>query len=241
MSVHRIRWRALGAVVAAVVAASSAGGCAVAGGAAAPDDHAAANRAADTMRAALATTEGAGTARMTVRLYPEAGKGPTATMHTDGVVDFTRKSGEFDRTGFGGSSIPEHMIIANGFRYLRTGTRWTKTAVDAIVVPGKQLAVLNGPIDGARDAGGEQLAGVATRHFTALTDPGNVGMLDDGFLAVDQVRIDVDIDAEGRIRRFDLSALLDPTDQDRAHLSIELSDFGVPVKVVEPDAALVDS
>lgn len=88
------------------------------------------------------------------------------------------------------------------------------------------------------------VGGVATTHYTAILDPGRAAKIAKALKAkVDYGPVEVWVDSQGRVRRMQMSWLQEAgvTPEQTFSMTMTLSDYGEPVKVVvPPDSAVYD-
>lgn len=284
MSRITARRAVLGACVAAL---GLVAGCA--GQDAAPGGWTAMGKAVvDVARGAPDATRAAGTARFAMEMTYDSTGGPLGdTMFTSsgtGTYDFARQIGEGEFSDSDGLLPPQEVVFRNNVLYQRDvgESRWQKLDYSEIVNtpigqhdPSRQLDLLRGVSDEVRELGTAEVRGTEVQRYAITIDPQRLAetteVVVDGTLVQDALRSigpipgEVFVDADGRVRRFqveietsgadiasspEFSEMFgnDPEVQEMlsktrtvAHLSIDYFDFGLPVTAQEPDPSMVDS
>ena len=184
-----------------------------------------------TMRGVLDIENDDVRARITYRRFPDLPPGTRVDMITVDEIDYFRPQGTR--------------------RWVKTETSEDDAVANALDVP-SSLGSLGAVSEDVERIGRERLAGVQTTRYSATVDTDRVAeaLPDDEAeryrskikpLQGDELPMGAWIDGEGMIRRVGYRMSVPRAGAERIVVKIDLSDFGLPVDIEPPPAALTDS
>lgn len=197
------------------------------------------------LAAVAATTEAAGTARIELEMTIDAA-GESGTTSVSGVVDFETGRSRLVMEESGHTIRVEVLTIGNSL-FQRSidddgagRSKWHETKLSGAggiaPDPSDYLGYLRTMSDDVTRVGEDTLDGVAVTRYRVEIERPSLGVPEDVHFELDPM--EVWVDAQGRLRRLTFGGAgggPSPESQGSMHMSMQLSDFGVPVDVVKPD------
>jgi hypothetical protein len=251
ITMNRTRRTRAGTVLVAIALTAGCGGAAQSGSAApAPAPATTVAPAPDPLEQIVAASEAtlsAGSARFTLNMDVTGGGNSFKFLEASGSTDFNTKVMDTEMSVAQQPGAPvqtRRAIVIGGTVYLQPAgyDRWFSADAAALGMaqnnPAEQIKQFRDAAKDVRDAGTAEVNGRTLKHYQLTLNPrpgsaGTVAPLPPGGFPADLY-----LDDQGRFARIE-SRTPGPN-QATMQMTMELSDYGVPVPAQAPDPTLVD-